>query len=148
PAGKVTDEPSSNIDIFPMVLNLSGASIPSDRVIDGHDLFPLLQGQVGRSEHEFIFPVFPGDAIWKVFFFTSISTQRTALPASTLISASASSHDPPLLYDLSRDPSEILEVIRAAVSCHSQTWKPWLQLCCSSLSQLCTCERDHQIEKL
>ncbi|KTG04602.1 hypothetical protein cypCar_00011111 [Cyprinus carpio] len=62
PAGKVTDEPSSNMDIFPMVLNLSGASIPSDRlaiavqyrVIDGHDLFPLLQGQVKRSEHEFM----------------------------------------------------------------------------------------------
>lgn len=31
PAGKVIDEPTSNMDIFPTVLNLAGASIPSDR---------------------------------------------------------------------------------------------------------------------
>lgn len=31
PAGKVIDEPTSNMDIFPTVLNLAGAFIPSDR---------------------------------------------------------------------------------------------------------------------
>uniref|UniRef100_A0A8B9HXG6 Steroid sulfatase (microsomal), isozyme S n=1 Tax=Astyanax mexicanus TaxID=7994 RepID=A0A8B9HXG6_ASTMX len=55
PAGKVIDEPTSNMDLFPSVLKLAGANIPSDRQIDGRDLMPLLQGRVERSEHEFLF---------------------------------------------------------------------------------------------
>ncbi|XP_067297526.1 steryl-sulfatase [Pseudorasbora parva] len=193
PAGKVIDEPTSNMDIFPMVLNLAGASIPSDRVIDGRDLMPLLQGQVEHSEHEFMFHYCNAElnavrwhppnstAIWKAFFFTpDFYPQNSSGCFHThicfCIKPFITLHDPPLLYDLSRDPSEsiplspdtepqfysVLEVIRAAVSRHTLSlkpvpmqlsplqivWKPWLQPCCSSLSQLCRCERDHQIEKL
>uniref|UniRef100_A0A671T682 Steryl-sulfatase-like n=1 Tax=Sinocyclocheilus anshuiensis TaxID=1608454 RepID=A0A671T682_9TELE len=193
PAGKVIDEPTSNMDIFPTVLNLAGASIPRDRVIDGHDLLPLLQGQVERSEHEFMFHYCNAqlnairwhppnsNAIWKAFFFTpDFYPENSSACFHThicfCIKPYVTFHDPPLLYDLSKDRSEstplspdtepqfysVLEVIRAAVSRHAQSlkpvpvqvsplqivWKPWLQPCCSSLSQLCTCERDHQIEKL
>uniref|UniRef100_A0A673GXH3 Steryl-sulfatase-like n=1 Tax=Sinocyclocheilus rhinocerous TaxID=307959 RepID=A0A673GXH3_9TELE len=191
PAGKVIDEPTSNMDIFPTVLNLAGASIPSDRVIDGHDLLPLLQGQVERSEHEFMFHYCNAqlnavrwhppnsNAIWKAFFFTpDFYPENSSACFHThicfCIKPYVTFHDPPLLYDLSKDPSEstplspdtepqfysVLEVIQAAVSRHAQSlkpvpvqvsplqivWKPWLQPCCSSLSQLCTCEQDHQIE--
>ncbi|XP_077102916.1 steryl-sulfatase isoform X1 [Siphateles boraxobius] len=193
PAGKVIDEPTSNMDIFPTVLNLAGASIPSDRIIDGHDLLPLLQGQVERSEHEFMFHYCNAElnavrwhppnssAIWKAFFFTPDFYPKNSSACfhthiCFCIKPFTTFHDPPLLYDLSRDPSEstplspdtepqfysVLMVIRAAVSNHTQSlkpvpiqlsplqivWKPWLQPCCSSLSQLCRCERDHQIEKL
>uniref|UniRef100_A0A672PWC9 Steroid sulfatase n=1 Tax=Sinocyclocheilus grahami TaxID=75366 RepID=A0A672PWC9_SINGR len=193
PAGKVIDEPTSNMDIFPTVLNLAGASIPSDRVIDGHDLLPLLQGQVERFEHEFMFHYCNAqlnavrwhppnsNAIWKAFFFTpDFYPENSSACFHThiclCIKPYVTFHDPPLLYDLSKDPTEstplspdtepqfysVLEVIRAAVSHHAESlkpvpvqvsplqivWKPWLQPCCSSLSQLCTCERDHQIEKL
>lgn len=193
PAGKVIDEPTSNMDIFPTVLNLAGVSKPSDRVIDGHDLLPLLQGQVERSEHEFMFHYCNAqlnavrwhppnsNAIWKAFFFTpDFYPENSSACFQThiclCIKPYVTFHDPPLLYDLSKDPTEstplspdtepqfysVLEVIRAAVSRHAESlkpvpvqvsplqivWKPWLQPCCSSLSQLCTCERDHQIEKL
>lgn len=134
-----------------------------------------------RDDFKTSFPVFPGSAIWKAFFFTpDFYPENSSACFHThicfCIKPFITFHDPPLLYDLSRDPSEstplspdtepqfysVLEVIRAAVSRHTQSlkpvplqlsplqmiWKPWLQPCCSSLSQLCRCERDHQIEKL
>ncbi|KYO30308.1 steryl-sulfatase-like [Alligator mississippiensis] len=84
PHGAHIHEPTSNMDIFPTVVNLAGAHVPTDRIIDGHDLMPLLQGKIIQSKHEFLFHYcnaylnavrwHPGnsDAIWKAFFFTPI----------------------------------------------------------------------------
>jgi uncharacterized sulfatase len=44
PAGGVTGEPAMGIDLFPTLLGLAGLGLPTDRVIDGADLWPLLQG--------------------------------------------------------------------------------------------------------
>ncbi|XP_064133965.1 arylsulfatase D-like isoform X2 [Loxodonta africana] len=55
PAGRVIDEPTSLMDIFPTVVQLGGGQVPQDRVIDGHSLLPLLQGLVQHSAHEFLF---------------------------------------------------------------------------------------------
>ncbi|XP_053166034.1 steryl-sulfatase isoform X6 [Hemicordylus capensis] len=49
------DEPTSNMDIFPTIVKLAGAPLPMDRIIDGHDLMPLLQGIALQSKHEFLF---------------------------------------------------------------------------------------------
>uniref|UniRef100_A0A8C0YXQ2 Steroid sulfatase n=1 Tax=Canis lupus familiaris TaxID=9615 RepID=A0A8C0YXQ2_CANLF len=54
-AGLVIDEPTSNMDIFPTVAKLAGSPLPEDRIIDGHDLMPLLQGKTQHSDHEFLF---------------------------------------------------------------------------------------------
>eukprot|EP00076_Gallus_gallus_P036853 XP_025002391.1 steryl-sulfatase isoform X6 [Gallus gallus] len=54
-AGTYIDDPTSNMDIFPTIVKLAGAQLPYDRIIDGHDLMPLLQGKVIRSKHEFLF---------------------------------------------------------------------------------------------
>uniref|UniRef100_A0A8C9QCG4 Sulfatase N-terminal domain-containing protein n=1 Tax=Spermophilus dauricus TaxID=99837 RepID=A0A8C9QCG4_SPEDA len=54
-AGLEIDEPTSNMDIFPTVAKLAGSPLPKDRIIDGRDLMPLLQGKSQRSEHEFLF---------------------------------------------------------------------------------------------
>uniref|UniRef100_W5LHU7 Steroid sulfatase n=1 Tax=Astyanax mexicanus TaxID=7994 RepID=W5LHU7_ASTMX len=189
PAGKVIDEPTSNMDLFPSVLKLAGANIPSDRQIDGRDLMPLLQGRVERSEHEFLFHYCNAHlnavrwhpknstSVWKAFFFTPNFYPKNGTAcfhthACFCTEAYVTRHDPPLLYDLSRDPSEnspltpatepnfssIVEVMVEVARVHTQgiqpvvdqlspghlVWKPWLQPCCSSLSQLCQCERDHQ----
>lgn len=81
-------------------------------------------------------------------------------------------HDPPLLFEISRDPQErqpltpaseprfqeILAAMQEAVARHVQTlqdvpnqlslgnliWKPWLQLCCSSSGLSCKCDREKQ----
>ncbi|XP_070112681.1 steryl-sulfatase isoform X2 [Equus przewalskii] len=55
PAGLEIDEPTSNMDIFPTVAKLAGSPLPEDRIIDGRDLMPLLQGKSQRSDHEFLF---------------------------------------------------------------------------------------------
>ncbi|KAG8430108.1 hypothetical protein GDO86_018472, partial [Hymenochirus boettgeri] len=54
-AATVINEPTSNMDIFPTVVKLADASVPQDRIIDGHDLMPLMQGERVISEHEFLF---------------------------------------------------------------------------------------------
>ncbi|NXO03699.1 STS sulfatase, partial [Rhinopomastus cyanomelas] len=188
-AGASIDEPTSNMDVFPTVVKLAGAQLPSDRMIDGHDLMPLLQGRVTRSKHEFLFHYCNAylnavrwhpansDSIWKVFFFTpNFSPEDSNGCSDSLVcfchEGFIKQHDPPLLFDLSRDPEEkvpltaeteprfdeVLRVVQLAVDNHTRSlravpnqlslgnliWKPWLQLCCSSLSQYCSCDYDSE----
>jgi arylsulfatase A-like enzyme len=44
PAGTVAGTPAMGIDLFPTLLGLAGLGLPSDRVIDGTDIWPLLAG--------------------------------------------------------------------------------------------------------
>ncbi|NXO83507.1 STS sulfatase, partial [Sitta europaea] len=184
-AGAYLDEPTSNMDIFPTIVKLADAQLPSDRIIDGHDLLPLLQGKVTKSKHEFLFHYcnaylnavrwHPGnsESVWKVFFFTpnfSPEDSNGCYDSHVCFCHGGfiTRHEPPLLFDLSRDPEEkvpltpetesrfyeILRVVHQAVDNHTRSlhavpnqlswdnlvWKPWLQLCCSSLSQFCSCD--------
>lgn len=45
PAGTVSGAPAMGIDLFPTLLGLAGLGLPSDRVIDGTDLWPVLSGR-------------------------------------------------------------------------------------------------------
>ncbi|CAB1414605.1 unnamed protein product [Pleuronectes platessa] len=53
-AGRVVDEPTSLMDLYPTLKYLAEDTQP-DRHLDGHNLMPLLEGRVKRSEHEFMF---------------------------------------------------------------------------------------------
>ncbi|KAL2087829.1 hypothetical protein ACEWY4_016657 [Coilia grayii] len=187
--GRDISEPTSNMDLFPTVVQLAGATIPQDREIDGRDLMPLLRGDSERSEHEFLFHYCNaylnavrwaprnGSAVWKVFFFTPIfypenSSACFHTHACFCTPGYVTFHQPPLLFDLSRDPSEsqpltpdtepafhaVLQTVAEATERHRRglvpvpdqlapthlLWKPWLQPCCSSWGQLCRCTRDSQ----
>ncbi|XP_075771464.1 steryl-sulfatase isoform X1 [Pelodiscus sinensis] len=189
-AGVSIDEPTSNMDIFPTIIKLAGIPLPNDRIIDGRDLMPLLQGKILRSEHEFLFHYcnaylnavrwHPGnsESIWKAFFFTPNFNPEGSngcynAHVCYCSGSSVTHHNPPLLFDLSRDPGEknpltpqtehhfyeILDVIQQAVNNHTKSlhrvsdqlswgnilWKPWLQLCCSSVFLSCYC--DHESEE-
>lgn len=53
PAGKVCSELAGTIDLLPTLALLAGTKAPSDRVIDGKDIGPLLSGQRGaKTPHE------------------------------------------------------------------------------------------------
>ena len=53
PTGQVSSEPVANMDVLPTFAKLAGASAPTDRTIDGRDIWPLLSGQAGaKSPHE------------------------------------------------------------------------------------------------
>lgn len=45
PAGSVCSELVCTMDFLPTIAKLAGADIPTDRVIDGKDVFPLLAGE-------------------------------------------------------------------------------------------------------
>uniref|UniRef100_A0AAQ4PDJ8 Steroid sulfatase (microsomal), isozyme S n=1 Tax=Gasterosteus aculeatus aculeatus TaxID=481459 RepID=A0AAQ4PDJ8_GASAC len=189
PSGREVDEPTSNMDLFPTLVRLSGASVPVDREIDGRDLVDLLQGRVERPTHEFLFHYCNiylnavrwhpqnSSSVWKAFYFTPNfypENETACFHTHTCFCSKGyvTYHDPPLLFDLTRDPSEstpltpdkepafhsVLAAMEAAVEQHRRSvepvesqmswwnlmWKPWLQPCCSTLAQLCQCERDEE----
>ena len=53
PAGATTPEVAATIDLLPTFAGLAGAAAPSDRVIDGADIWPLMSGEPNaESPHE------------------------------------------------------------------------------------------------
>ncbi|XP_042313656.1 steryl-sulfatase isoform X2 [Sceloporus undulatus] len=181
------DEPTSNMDVFPTIVKLAGAQLPHDRIIDGRDLMPLLQGIAVFSKHEFLFHYCNAylnavrwhprnsKSIWKAFFFTPKFSPEGAngcfeSHVCFCHGNFVTYHDPPLLFDLSKDPEEkhpltpetesdfyeILHTIQQAMSDHTQSlmavpnqlslgnimWKPWLQPCCSSFLKFCYCNHE------
>lgn len=54
PAGQTNDELLTAMDLLPTFAKLAGAEAPKDRVIDGKDIFPTLQGKE-KSPHEAFF---------------------------------------------------------------------------------------------
>lgn len=56
PAGSVRSEPAMTIDLLPTFAGLAGARAPTDRTIDGKDIWPLLASAPGaKSPHEALF---------------------------------------------------------------------------------------------
>jgi len=49
PAGSECDQITSVLDILPTFARLAGAQVPTDRIIDGHDMSPLLFGEAGAK---------------------------------------------------------------------------------------------------
>lgn len=53
PPGTVSDEVTTAMDLLPTVIKLAGGELPADRVIDGHDIWPLLSGRANaKSPYE------------------------------------------------------------------------------------------------
>ncbi|XP_004867434.1 arylsulfatase H [Heterocephalus glaber] len=187
-AGKVIHGATSLMDIFPTLAYIGGAMLPQDRVIDGRNLMPLLEGRAAHSDHEFLFH-YCGVHLhavrwhqrdcataWKAHFVTPRLSPEGAgacyLSGLCACSGAVTHHDPPLLFDISRDPAEaqelnpdnhpafdsVMKKIGAAVRQHRKTltpvpqqlsafnalWKPWLQPCCGTFP-FCGCDREDDI---
>ncbi len=55
PADRVTDEPAAIMDLLPTLVTRAGGTVPTDRVIDGKDIWPVIAGKDGaKSPHEAI----------------------------------------------------------------------------------------------
>jgi len=131
PAGVVSHSPAMNIDIFPTALAVAGLATPSDRVIDGENLMPLLLGEKAATEQAenrslYFFHEFDVEAVrrgrWKYITSNSHYVWPIPLDKNDLVSGQAANgrdyYPPgsdvgiptlgtwPLLYDLSIDPSE------------------------------------------
>ncbi|XP_051038639.1 arylsulfatase L [Phodopus roborovskii] len=122
PAGRVVDQPTSMMDVFPTVVLLGGGAEPKDRVIDGRNLLPLLRGETQHSDHEFLLhycEVFLHAArwvqrdrgrVWKVHFMTpNFHPEGAGACYGSAVCpcfGDVTEHDPPLLFDISADPGE------------------------------------------
>jgi arylsulfatase A-like enzyme len=103
--------------------------LPADRVYDGQDISPALFG-TGSSGRDVVF-YYRGTRIFAVRKgpFKAHFITKTAYGKDD-----ETSHDPPLLFNLEHDPSElyniadqhpaVIEDIRAEVSRHQQGLKP------------------------
>ena len=90
----------STMDIYTTAMKLAGARIPTDRVVDGVDLRPVLYG-TGPSSRTTLF-YYRGTRLmavrkgpWKAHFLTQPGYGGRRV-----------SHDPPLLFHLEHDPAE------------------------------------------
>lgn len=101
PSGIVSHELACTMDLFTTSLKLAGAQMPSDRVIDGVDMAPILFGN-GPSQRQSFF-YYRGARLFAV--------RKGAYKAHFVTKSGygpdkAVPHDPPLLFDLEQDPGE------------------------------------------
>ena len=100
-AGVINHDIASSLDLFPTLCGWAGASMPTDRIMDGVDMSAMLLGQGPDLRHSMIYYygnelfAYRKDA-YKAHFFThgGYSSQPTQ------------PHDPPLLFNLESDPGE------------------------------------------
>lgn len=124
----ITSTPASTMDLFVTILTLGGAAVPSDRPIDGIDLQPVFAGQAVPDRPFFYYRKDRLAACrvgnYKLHLFTQNGYGQ---PKPDL-------HDPPLLFDLARDPGEkfnlaekhpeIVQAIQAAIATHRRNVTP------------------------
>ncbi|MDH3711368.1 MAG: sulfatase-like hydrolase/transferase, partial [Cyclobacteriaceae bacterium] len=56
PAGRVSNELVSSMDILPTIAHITGASMPDERVIDGKNIWPILSAEEGaESPHKVLY---------------------------------------------------------------------------------------------
>jgi len=106
--GQTIAEMGCTMDLYTTSLLLAGVEVPTDRIVDGLDLRPVLFG-TGPSPREEMFFYIRQDLYavrsgpWKAHFITR--TPYTKQEAVT--------HDPPMLFHLENDPSEKYDVAEA-----------------------------------
>ncbi|NQT87143.1 sulfatase [bacterium] len=127
PEGRLCTGLGSTLDILPTCLELAGLKAPSDRILDGVSLMPMLTGK-GKSGRDAMF-FYRGAKLyavrkgpWKMHFITQAGYRDKPVV-----------HDPPALYHLDNDPSEqfdvskknpqVIEELRKVVIEHRATLK-------------------------
>ena len=109
PAHSVCDAIMSEMDVLPTFVKLAGGNVPSERKLDGKDVWPLLSGQTKASPHEALcyFNGLKLEAVragpWKL----AIAPQGTGLPKGA---ANPVEHTGPRLYNLDTDIGELADV--------------------------------------
>lgn len=99
PSGTSCDEPVAAIDLFTTFAHIAGAEIPSDRVIDGKDILPLMKGEKNATTpHEAIYGFRATGGLMSVRY----QNWKLVYPGKTRTDTSKA----PLLFDVDKDPGE------------------------------------------
>lgn len=105
--GQVSAAVTSTMDLLPTALDLSGQNAPSDIVLDGASLRPILEGETDQEIRDSYF-YYRGATLyaartgpWKAHFISEWAYHRDN---------ERTEHDPPLLFNLDIDPEERFNV--------------------------------------
>jgi arylsulfatase A-like enzyme len=118
PAGTRCRELATTLDIFPTVAGLIGAEVPSERMIDGKDIWPLMAGEPkAASPHEAFYCYYGGelravrDRRWKLVFPHKYRSLKTKPPGADGVGVSyRQAKTDKALYDLKDDIGETTNV--------------------------------------
>jgi len=118
-AGTVVDAPVGHIDVFPTIAAAAGAALPSDRIIDGLDLKPLLDAPTAAPRRRALF--------WRDGHYRAVLSDGWKLQTSAR-------PDKIWLFDLKSDPTEqtnlaerhpeVVRKLQALLTAHDATQRP------------------------
>jgi arylsulfatase A-like enzyme len=94
-AGQVNDEILTAMDLLPTFAKLAGAKVPTDRIIDGKDIWPVLANQA-KSPHQ-------------AFFYHQLSEIKAVRSGKWKLHVEGDK--PVALYNLENDISESINVL-------------------------------------
>ncbi len=102
--GSICDAVAGTIDIMPTAVSLAGGKLPTDRVIDGRDISPLLFGKSRESQREahYFFAGYKLQAVRKGPWKLAIATQAETMGKASSDDAKTN----PRLYNLSDEINE------------------------------------------
>ncbi|XP_048659110.1 arylsulfatase A isoform X3 [Marmota marmota marmota] len=140
----VTHELASSLDLMPTLAALSGTSLPNV-TLDGFDLSPVLLG-TGKSPRKshFFYPAYPDEirgvfavrsGKYKAHFYTQeLTTSPGSAHSDTTVDPAChatsplTAHEPPLLYDLSKDPGENYNLLEGTTEVTPEVLRAMKQL--------------------
>lgn len=96
PAGRISSEMASTIDLLPTLAQAAGAKLPARHALDGFDLLPFLKGEAASPRNE---------------YFYSRGEYLEAVREVPWKYRQAGGGGSPELFHLGRDPSEMYNVI-------------------------------------
>jgi arylsulfatase A len=104
PAGAVSTELASTLDLLPTICGQAGIKAPEDRTLDGYDITAALLGGMSPRREMFYYRAYELMAVrlgpWKAHFQTQTGYGQPM----------AERHEPPLLFNLEVDPGERFNV--------------------------------------
>lgn len=126
----VVMEPGSTLDLLPTIAAIAGVEPPSDRILDGFDLSPVLfESNPGPRRNMFYYHGEECFAVRSGLFKAHFKTKTSYAGQKDAVT-----HDPPLLFHLGHDPGEqydigadhpdVIEAIRKLKATHEASVTP------------------------
>ena len=117
PAGRVCHEMATMMDFFPTLARITSAQIPSDLIIDGFNILPLLTDKSAKSPYSFLCYYGRDGQLaairkgkWKLHLLEPSEKWAGKQPVKESLLDTRPSTSPPWLYDLSSDVGETKNV--------------------------------------